>query len=244
MLRGQLLLLGLKDLNFNIDKSIDIACALEMIQAYSLVHDDLPGMDNDDYRRGKLTNHKVYGEGVAVLVGDALLNDAIYIISENVFFEKEILIEVIKNVTYKLGSNGMILGQYLDLTTKGSNTNLIEVKKIRQLKTVNFFELVFVIIGILSKSESQKVLKMEKIGNLIGHAFQIKDDLDDFINDKTSDKINDRPTVTCVNSIENIKRTLADIKNECINEIILIFGKGEILKIFERMFYEYWFKRN
>ena len=244
MLRGQLLLIGLNDLKINIQLGVDIACALEMIQAYTLVHDDLPGMDDDDYRRGKLSNHKVYGEGIAILVGDTLLNDAINLISNINYIEKNILLDIIKIITSKLGGNGMILGQYLDLTTKGSMVNTFEVTNIRQLKTVNFFELVFIIIGLLSNVEKNEISQLEKIGNLIGHAFQIKDDLDDHINEKKSDIINNRPTITRVDSLENIKKTLSKIKNECINEIITFFGQGEILTLFERMFYEYWFKRN
>ncbi|MGI6709944.1 MAG: polyprenyl synthetase family protein [Bacilli bacterium] len=239
MLRGQLLLIGLNDLKINIQLGVDIACALEMIQAYTLVHDDLPGMDDDDYRRGKLSNHKVYGEGIAILVGDTLLNDAINLISNINYIEKNILLDIIKIITSKLGGNGMILGQYLDLTTKGSMVNTFEVTNIRQLKTVNFFELVFIIIGLLSNVEKNEISQLEKIGNLIGHAFQIKDDLDDHINEKKSDIINNRPTITRVDSLENIKKTLSKIKNECINEIITFFGQGEILTLFERMFYEY-----
>ncbi len=239
MLRGQLLLLGLEDLKKDIKLGLDIACALEMIQAYTLVHDDLPGMDNDDYRRGKLSNHKVYGEGIAILVGDTLLNDAINLISNINYIESNILLDIIKTITSKLGGKGMILGQYLDLTTKGSCAKDFEITNIRQLKTVNFFELVFIIVGLLSHVEVKQLAQLEKIGNLIGHAFQIKDDIDDHINEKNSDIINNRPTITRVKSLENIKKILSKIKNECINEIITIFGQGEILKLFERMFYEY-----
>lgn len=239
MLRGQLLLLGLEDLKKDIKLGLDIACALEMIQAYTLVHDDLPGMDNDDYRRGKLSNHKVYGEGIAILVGDTLLNDAINLISNINYIESNILLDIIKTITSKLGGKGMILGQYLDLTTKGSCAKDFEITNIRQLKTVNFFELVFIIIGLLSHVEAKQLTQLEKIGNLIGHAFQIKDDIDDHINEKNSDIINNRPTITRVKSLENIKKMLSKIKNECIKEIITIFGQGEILKLFERMFYEY-----
>lgn len=239
MIRGSLLLMGLNDLGINFNIGLDIACALEMIQAYSLVHDDLPSMDNDDYRRGKLSNHKAFGEGVAVLVGDALLNEAYYWISQVGNLNPKTILDIIKTVTSKLGANGMILGQYLDLTTMGSTASLEEIKLIRQLKTVNFFETVMIIVGLISKSTENIKTRMEKIGFMIGHAFQIKDNLDDYYNEESSDKSNDRPIATSVNTVDNLKRTLSKIKSECIKEIIDIFGRNDIFNLVERIFYEY-----
>ena len=103
----------------NDDCAYNFACAIEMIHTYSLIHDDLPAMDNDDYRRGKLTNHKVYGEGNAILAGDALLTLAFEVILRQRDATAETLVKVVREISIAAGANGMVGGQYIDLGLTG-----------------------------------------------------------------------------------------------------------------------------
>ena len=158
--------------------------ALEYIHTYSLVHDDLPAMDNDDYRRGRLTTHKVFGEDFGILAGDALLNYAYEVMTSAVCAASP---ENMKNcagaaavIARKAGIFGMVGGQSLDVLLTDKPVNEKEMEFIFNLKTGALIEAAFMAGAILAGAGKEGVSQLEKAGNLVGVAFQIKDDIFDY----------------------------------------------------------------
>lgn len=174
------------------DKSIlPIACALEMIHTYSLIHDDLPAMDNDDYRRGKLTNHKVFGEGMAILAGDALLTHAFQVIADyglsmgdNSQIANRAILQVIAEVAQAAGSMGMIGGQVVDLLSEGKAIDGTTLKYIHNHKTGALFKASVRAGAILSYAGPGELAALTLYAENFGLAFQITDDILDITGDE------------------------------------------------------------
>jgi len=157
--------------------ALPFACALEMIHTYSLVHDDLPAMDDDDLRRGRPTSHKVYGEGLAILVGDALLTEAFRVMAEARGIPAERARLAIAEVAAAAGERGMVGGQALDLAAEGKRTTLRQVAGIHRLKTGALLR-VSVRVGALVAGAKPAVLRrLTTYGEHLGLAFQIADDI-------------------------------------------------------------------
>lgn len=182
-----------KNYSKNYDELYDFAIALECIHSYSLVHDDLPSMDNDDYRRGKLTVHKKFGEDIAILVGDTLLNFAFEIISEKLLKAKSIdeasrLVLAFNELGKYSGSKGMIGGQVLDMEIHNNNdyNSILEMYK---LKTAGLFSAATVIGAILSNANDEEVEQFRIFGDSLGIAYQIQDDILDMEEDLAIEKI-------------------------------------------------------
>ena len=155
-----------------------IAAAIEMIHSYSLVHDDLPALDNDDYRRGKLTTHKVYGEANGILIGDALLTYAFYITSTKTKgVEADRLVEILGLIGKYAGVEGMIGGQVVDIESEGKIVDLETLKYIHSHKTGRMIRLPIEAAAVISGLQGEKKEALIKYADLIGLAFQIKDDL-------------------------------------------------------------------
>ena len=178
-LRPFLLFVTLELLNQNIEKGIKSAIALEMIHSYSLVHDDLPALDNDDYRRGKLTTHKVFGEAEGILIGDSLLTYAFYVLSQKnlVFLSSEQLVNIISKTSEYAGINGMIGGQMIDIESENKKIDLETLKYIHSHKTGKLIKLPIEIACIIANLEKDKREILEEYADLIGLAFQVKDDI-------------------------------------------------------------------
>jgi len=155
------------------------ACALEMIHTMSLIHDDLPAMDNDDYRRGKLTNHKVYGEDVAILAGDGLLAYAFeYIAVETREVPPQQVLQVIARLAHAVGATGLVGGQVVDLESEGkSDTSLETLNYIHTHKTGALLEACVVCGAILAGAPEVDLQKLSRYAQNIGLAFQIIDDI-------------------------------------------------------------------
>ena len=152
--------------------------ALEMIHSYSLVHDDLPALDNDDYRRGKLTTHKKFGEAEGILIGDALLTHAFNVLTEkNRGISAEKIVEIVKLTSSYAGINGMIGGQMIDIESEGKKISLETLKYIHKNKTGKLLRLPVEIACILGDVSKDIREKLEEYADLIGLAFQIKDDI-------------------------------------------------------------------
>lgn len=152
--------------------------ALEMIHSYSLVHDDLPALDNDDYRRGKLTTHKKFGEAEGILIGDALLTHAFNVLTEkNRGVSAEKIVEIVKLTSSYAGINGMIGGQMIDIESEGKKISLETLKYIHKNKTGKLLRLPVEIACILGDVSKDVREKLEEYADLIGLAFQIKDDI-------------------------------------------------------------------
>lgn len=156
---------------------LHVACGLEMIHTYSLIHDDLPAMDNDDYRRGKLTSHKVFGDGMAVLAGDALLTEAFTTMLSQPDVDAEILLKVIREVSAAAGAKGMIGGQVIDLSSEGKMIDLQTVELMHQGKTGALFQAALRAGAQLAKAEEWQVAALTQYAQQFGLAFQITDDI-------------------------------------------------------------------
>lgn len=163
------------------EKTIPVACAIEMIHTYSLIHDDLPSMDDDDLRRGKPTNHARYGEAVAILTGDALLADAFRIIStegEAYGLTDLQIVEIIREISVSSGSEGMVLGQAIDLELEGNPEVDIEtLKNMHSLKTGALIEASVVSGGIIGGADKKQIGQLRSYARSIGLAYQIIDDV-------------------------------------------------------------------
>lgn len=177
-LRPILLYMTLELLGEKEEKGDGIAAAIEMIHSYSLVHDDLPALDNDDYRRGKLTTHKVYGEANGILIGDALLTYAFYVASTKTKgVEAEKLVEILGLIGKYAGVEGMIGGQVVDIESEGKVVDIETLKYIHAHKTGRMIRLPIEIGAVIAGLENEKKELLIKYADLIGLAFQIKDDL-------------------------------------------------------------------
>ncbi len=178
-LRPFLLFATLELLNENIKKGVKSAIALEMIHSYSLVHDDLPALDNDDYRRGKLTTHKVFGEAEGILIGDSLLTYAFYVLSQKnlELLSSEQIVNIISKTSEYAGINGMIGGQMIDIESENKKIDLETLKYIHSHKTGKLIKLPIEIACIIANLEKDKREILEEYADLIGLAFQVKDDI-------------------------------------------------------------------
>lgn len=158
------------------DNILIIASSIELFHTFTLIHDDLPCMDNDDYRRGKLTSHKVFGEPLALLAGDALFNLGYEVIVNSKIPDK-VKIKVIKEISRSLGTKGVVGGQAKDITTKKKNLSVKQLKEIYLGKTASLLEASVKIGGLLAKANTQKLNALSCYGKNLGLGFQIMDDV-------------------------------------------------------------------
>ena len=153
-----------------------VAAALEMIHTGSLIHDDLPAMDDDDFRRGRLTNHKKFGEALAILAGDALFLDPYALIAQ-ADLPNEIKVDLIASLSLSSGSMGMVAGQVLDMEGEGKHLNLEELQTIHANKTGKLLAFPFQAAAIIAELAPELQAKLKTVGELIGLAFQVRDDV-------------------------------------------------------------------
>lgn len=183
-LRPILLFMTLDILGKDKTKGIASGVGIEMIHSYSLVHDDLPALDNDDFRRGKLTTHKKFGEAEGILIGDALLTHAFYILTaRNSHLAPEQIVEIVKLTSSYAGINGMIGGQMMDIASEGKRIDMETLKYIHSNKTGKLIKLPVEIGCIIGEATSEEKETLIKFSELIGLAFQIKDDILDIEGD-------------------------------------------------------------
>jgi geranylgeranyl diphosphate synthase, type II len=225
-LRPLLVLESTKACGGNIEDSIPTACAIEMLHAQSLIHDDLPCMDNDDFRRGKPTNHKVYGEALAILAGDALLAYAPYVISEftpkNV--KPEILLKVLNEFLKTAGPECLIGGQVVDIESENKEIDSETLKYIHTHKTGDIITFSAKAGAIISGADEKTINIFEKYGRLLGFSFQIADDILDVTSSleelgKTPNKDlnSNKATYVKIFGLENSKKEVKTMVEEaCI----------------------------
>lgn len=158
------------------DSHFDVAASLEMIHTGSLIHDDLPAMDNDDYRRGRLTNHKKFDEATAILAGDSLFLDPFDLLAQTEL-SAEIRVELIQALSHASGTFGMVGGQMLDMKGEGQELDLSQLAQIHEHKTGKLLTFPFVAAGIVAQQEQQVLESLQEAGQLIGLAFQVRDDI-------------------------------------------------------------------
>ena len=153
-----------------------VAAALEMIHTGSLIHDDLPAMDDDDYRRGRLTSHKKFGEDMAILAGDSLFLDP-YGLLARAELPSQVKVDLISELSLAAGSFGMVAGQVLDMQGEGQAISLEDLKNIHANKTGKLLTFPFVAAGLIAEVEQSVQDKLRRIGELLGLAFQVRDDI-------------------------------------------------------------------
>lgn len=158
------------------DSHFDVAASLEMIHTGSLIHDDLPAMDNDDYRRGCLTNHKKFDEATAILAGDSLFLDPFDLLAQTEL-SAEIRVELIQSLSHASGTFGMVGGQMLDMKGEGQELDLSQLAQIHEHKTGKLLTFPFVAAGIVAQQGLEVLDNLQEAGQLIGLAFQVRDDI-------------------------------------------------------------------
>ena len=161
------------------DRVMPTACALELIHTYSLIHDDLPAMDDDDYRRGRLTNHKVFGEAIAILAGDALLTFAFRLIADNAALvgDPRAIRDVVATVADAAGTDGMVGGQVVDIESEGKTISAEMLDYIHTHKTAALIRASLVVGASLAGGDPRAVAAIRGAGETLGLAFQIVDDI-------------------------------------------------------------------
>ncbi|EJP31217.1 putative geranyltranstransferase [Selenomonas sp. FOBRC9] len=211
-------------------KFITAACALEMIHTYSLIHDDLPAMDNDDYRRGKLTNHKAYDEGTAILAGDALLTLAFTMILRQQDVPAERLLRVVDEMSRAAGAEGMVGGQMLDLEAENRRISMEELRRVHMGKTGALFRAALRSGAILAGASEQQLAALTAYADHFGLAFQITDDILDVIGTAEdigkpvgSDEKNHKSTYVTLTSLDEAQ-SLARQTVERAVDALHIFG--------------------
>lgn len=212
--------------------------ALEMIHTYSLVHDDLPAMDNDEYRRGRKTSHVVFGEAMAILAGDALLNYAFETACKAFELEpgNQTVARAFMILAKKAGVNGMIGGQVVDVEMTGKQMSGDQLHFVYENKTGALIEASMMIGAVLAGATEDELKQVEMIASDIGLAFQIQDDLLDILGDSAvlgkpvcSDEENGKVTYVTVHGLEESKKDVAEISRRAVTRLDQLPYKNEFL---------------
>lgn len=241
--RPRIIFAILKGFGIDESKGYDAALALEMIQTYSLIHDDLPAMDNDDMRRGKPSLHKAFREDIAILTGDQLLNDAFRVISESEDYDSDVKVSLIHALSKYAGSDGMIYGQLLDVTADEKEFIKVLLDEIQDNKTGGLFKISCLFPMYIAGVEEEEYFT--GLGSLIGRIFQNQDDLFDLIKTEQemgknlSDQKNNKATALSVYSPQELKNLISEefdqldryLDKACFDTLEL---KGLLKKLQER----------
>ncbi len=233
-LRSVLLLGSYELFRDNEDAAVPFACAVEMIHTYSLIHDDLPAMDNDDYRRGRLSNHKKFGEAAAILAGDGLLNKA-FETGLKAALEHKINIEnslkALSEIAVSSGSDGMVGGQVVDMFGHDKISSLEDLKYMYSLKTGAIIKSCVTAGALLGGAGEKELKALESYAEKVGLAFQIEDDILDVTGTLEklgkpagSDAANDKITYLTFASVQEAKNEVSVLTEEAVQDIG-IFGE-------------------
>lgn len=205
----------------------DVAAALEMIHTGSLIHDDLPAMDDDDYRRGRLTNHKKFGEATAILAGDSLFLDPFGLVA-NAELADKIKVQLIAELSQASGTYGMVGGQMLDMEGEERQLELTELQAIHANKTGKLLTFPIVAAGIVANVSEVDLVRLHEAGALIGLAFQVRDDIldvtatfDEIGKTPKKDLLADKATYPSLLGLEQSY----DVLNQSIDQALAIFQK-------------------
>lgn len=224
----------------------DVAAALEMIHTGSLIHDDLPAMDDDDYRRGRLTNHKKFDEATAILAGDSLFLDPFGLVA-NAALSADTKVRLIAELSQASGTYGMVGGQMLDMKGEERKLNLSELQLIHANKTGKLLTFPVVAAGIVANLAADDLKSLREAGSLVGLAFQVRDDILDVTatfeeigKTPKKDLLADKATYPSLLGLEKSY----DILNQSIDQALAIFQKlsetqafnaGKITEMIERL---------
>lgn len=221
----------------DIGEAMPLACAVECIHTYSLIHDDLPAMDNDDYRRGKLTNHKVYGEGIAVLAGDALLTQAFEIAVQAPAFPRYSYQDIVLEIAKASGSLQLIAGQVADLEGEGKKISAAQLKYIHERKTSALLCCSVRLGGMSANCTPAQLKALTDFGYNVGLAFQIIDDILDIT--QTSEQLGktagkdtaaQKATYPSIVGMKKSQQTAQKLTNNAFNALKTFKGKAVALE--------------
>jgi len=237
-------------LDGDIEQVLPFACATEMIHTYSLIHDDLPSMDNDDYRRGRPTNHKVFGEAMAILAGDGLLNYAYEVMLDHVCKNSDNIsakIEAMHIIAKSSGIDGMIGGQVVDLESEGKLISPELLEYMHKHKTGALIKAPVLAAAVICNANPDQKTSLEKYAGNLGLAFQIRDDIldvegnaDEMGKNTGRDKAKNKSTFVTFYGLDKSKEMLREITVEAIDSIAVFGEKG----CFLRQLAEYLVTRN
>lgn len=236
-LRPVLLLGAYEIFKEDLTEALPFAAAIEMIHTYSLIHDDLPAMDNDDYRRGKLTNHKEFGEANAILAGDALLNKAFETALDAALSGNSMnKIKALLIISQSSGTEGMIGGQVVDMEGPSKISSIEDLKYMYSLKTGALIKSSLVAGAVLGGAKKTEIKALETYGEKLGIAFQIKDDILDVTGTQEmlgktigSDAANNKITYLTFKSMEESKADVEKLTEEAIGSIKVFGSKAKYL---------------
>jgi geranylgeranyl diphosphate synthase, type II len=218
-------------------EAMPLACAVECIHTYSLIHDDLPAMDNDDYRRGKLTNHKVFGEGIAVLAGDALLTQAFEIAALSRAWPRYSHKDIVLEIARASGSLQLIAGQVADLEAEGKRISTAQLKYIHERKTSALLCCSVRLGGMSANCTAQQLKALTEFGYNVGLAFQIIDDILDVT--QTSEQLGktagkdtkaQKATYPSLIGLEKARKIAAQLTNRAFDSLKIFRGKAVALE--------------
>ncbi|MEI4338123.1 polyprenyl synthetase family protein [Streptococcus suis] len=202
-----------------------VAACVELIHTGSLIHDDLPAMDNDDYRRGRLTNHKVYDEATAILAGDSLFLDPFGFLAQ-VDLPAETILALVRELSQASGTFGMVAGQVLDMAGEGKDLTLEQLQAIHANKTGKLLTFPFVAAGLIAGQSNAVINHLRQAGQLVGLAFQVRDDILDVTatfeeigKTPQKDVVAEKSTYPALMGLEASKVFLEDSLNQAINEL-------------------------
>lgn len=222
-IRPILMLLTYKMYNEDYNDILPVACALEMIHTYSLIHDDLPAMDNDDLRRGKPTNHKVFGDAIAILAGDGLLNEAFNILFKESLKNDEKWLKTGCLIGECSGADGMIAGQVVDILGENKTMDEDELGYMHRKKTGELIKGAILSGAILAGAGESDLIILKEFGEKLGLAFQIKDDILDVVGDESKlgktinkDETHNKSTFVSVYGLDKCKDMCCKLTEQCI----------------------------
>ena len=238
--RPRIIFAILKGLGIDESVGYDAALALELIQTYSLIHDDLPAMDNDDMRRGKPSLHKAFREDIAILTGDQLLTNAFRVIGESSSYDAECKVKIITALSKYAGIDGMIYGQLLDVTSDNENIDKEKLVEIQDNKTGGLFKISCLIPMYIAKIDREEYFT--RMGSLIGLIFQNQDDLFDVIKSEKemgkslSDARNEKGSALSVYSLDELKQLIDEEFNE-LDELLKDagFDTSYLMKLLDKL---------
>ncbi|HEM3454709.1 polyprenyl synthetase family protein [Streptococcus suis] len=246
-IRPLLLLTILESFGMELKQShYQVAACVELIHTGSLIHDDLPAMDNDDYRRGRLTNHKVYDEATAILAGDSLFLDPFGFLAQ-VDLPAETILALVRELSQASGTFGMVAGQVLDMAGEGQNLTLEQLQVIHANKTGKLLTFPFVAAGIIAEQSDAVISHLRQAGQLVGLAFQVRDDILDVTatfeeigKTPQKDVVAEKSTYPALMGLEASKVFLEDTLNQAISELdqvakLVPFSTKEIKEIIESL---------
>ncbi len=232
--RGILNLLSAESMGGKKEDFLPLAAAIEMVHSFSLVHDDLPAIDNDDFRRGLPTTHIVYGEDVAILAGDALLVEGFRHIANNLKFPPEIKLKIISDLAESIGWEGMVGGQSLDVRISKEESCKEFIQEMYELKTAKLFAFSLSSPAIVLRSE--KLNELKQIGLELGVAFQITDDILDESSSAKGKGGKEKVNMLCISGIEEARKRTFEAYKKARDDLQKIEGDwSRIIELIDLM---------